>query len=248
MVAHNWDAQLNHGYYLKGISKLSFDYGLKHADLIIAQTQNQKKQLKNNFGLESIVMRALAKIQPYHQKKTFSWFLWVGRADKWKRPEKFIQLAENLPKEKFVMICRQGNDRRFYYKIKNKAQKQINLKFLKIVSYEQIIKYFQQAKIFVNTSVAEGFPNTFMQAGISKTPIVSLQVNPDGFITDYNCGFWAKNNFSKLVKDCQTLIKDNKLTRRFGNNNYRYVNKFHSLENVRLLTNILLNNFGRPAA
>jgi glycosyltransferase involved in cell wall biosynthesis len=247
MLAHDWDTQRNHGHFLNWWARLSFDFGLRHADLIISQTQDQKKQLKNNFGLESIVIRSLATGLLVSRKTDRRWTLWVGRSDHWKQPEVFIRLAKKQPREKFVMICRQGNDRDFFNKIKSLAEEQTNLKFMTAVSFETITDYFKQAKVLVNTSVAEGFPNTFLQAGLCQTPVVSLQVNPEDFIERFGCGFCAKNSFPRLVALCRRLVKNQKLIATTGNNNLSYVKKFHSATNVRLLTQILLDHFGRSA-
>lgn len=248
MLSHDWDSTWQFKNYLQGLSKWWYYFGLKKAHLIIAQTQIQKRRLKKNFGLDSIVMRSLAVKPPSGRTPIRHWLLWVGRADRWKRPEAFIYLAKKLPREKFVMICRQGNNREFYTKIKHLAQLQSNLEWLGAVSHDDIMGYFQQTKVLVNTSVAEGFPNTFLQAGAAKTPIVSLKVNPDNFINQYSCGFCANNNFQMLVKFCQTLLKTQGLIHQYGNNNYKYISQFHSLNNVRILTRVLLDNFGRTAA
>ena len=215
---------------------------------MLKQTKKQQKQLKKNFGRNSLVMPSLSINFPDGRTANRHWFLWVGRADLWKRPEMFIRLAEKLPKEKFVMICRQGNDKQYFARIKTLAFAQTNLEFAEAVGHDAILPYFGKAKALVNTSIAEGWPNTFLQAGTAKTPIVSLRVNPENFITNSGCGFWAKNSFPELVKTCRRLASDKKLIRLFGSNNYLYVRKFHSLKNVRLLTRILLNDFTRPAA
>ena len=237
MVAHDWDVQLNHGHYLKGLAKYSFDWGLKMANLIICQTPAQKDRLRIIFGLNSRVIRSVAAAAKSRVTKRH-WLLWVGRADKWKQPELFIRLAAKLPQEKFVMICRPGNDRPYFKQICRIAQKQTNLRFFPGVSLNKINHYYQSAKALVNTSAVEGWPNTFLQAGIANTPVISLMVNPDGFINRYSCGLCGND----LVDSYRRLSK------KMGTNHYRYVQRFHSPKNAERLGRILLNHFGRTAA
>lgn len=232
MVAHDWDCQSDFNNYLKGLSRFSFRFGLTRANLVICQTKQQQFKLKQNFNISAALMRSVIKPTSAVKQLKKDIFLWVGRADKWKRPEKFIQLVKKLPKEKFVMVCRQGNDKKIYLKIKNLAQKQINLKFLKVVNYEQIINYFQQAKVFVNTSTAEGFPNTFLQAGLTKTPVFSYQVNPDDYLNKYHCGLVGQQNFDQLLNHPARL-------KTMGQNHYLYVKKFHSLKNLIVFKRVL---------
>ena len=136
------------------------------------------------------------------------------------------------------MICRPGNDTKYFKDISLLAHKQPNLEFLPGISFDQSRRYYQQAKALVNTSIAEGWPNTFLQAGMVKTPIISLTVNPDWFINRYQCGFCGAD----LIRACLAV------TGKMGLNHYRYVRKFHSLKNGQQLGRILLNDGGRAAA
>jgi glycosyltransferase involved in cell wall biosynthesis len=158
----------------------------------------------------------------------------VGRADYWKRPLSFIRLAQALPKERLVMICRKGKNAKLFNQVKKLAAEQDNVKFFSAVPIEEITKYFKQAKLFVNTSTAEGFPNTFMQSGLTKTPVLSLTVNPDDYLKRLNCGLTAKNNQKLLIKKCKRIIKNPRLIKTMGQNHYDYIIKNHSFRNINI--------------
>lgn len=223
MVAHDWDT----------INRWLYYFGLKGANLIITQSQIQKKNLLKNFQLNSIVIPSLAssyKTKGKHYEREF--ILWVGRADKWKRPLSFINLAKKFPREKFIMICRQGNDKKLFDKIKRQARLQPNLKFLPAVPIEEMVKFFQKAKVFVNTSIAEGFPNTFLQAGLTETPVFSYQVNPDDYLNQYHCGLVGPRRFEQLLNHPARL-------KIMGQNHYNYVKTTHTLTNLTKLKRAL---------
>jgi len=234
MMAHDWDSQLTGFSKRSSVNRKLFHQGLKKVDLVMAQTKKQQKRLEKNFGKPSVLMRSLAKPTRLKKRLKRDLILWVGRSDDWKRSLSFIKLAQALLKERFVMVCRQGNDANLFYQASNLAVEQDNLKFYPVVSIEEIIKLFQRAKIFVNTSTAEGFPNTFLQSGLVKTPVLSLKVNPDNYLNQFNCGLVAKNSQKLLVKYCRQLIKNSQLRKIMGKNHYDYVRKNHSLKNVEI--------------
>lgn len=234
MAAHDWDAQPEIYNKRTNVNRRLFHWGLKMADLIICQTKKQQRLFKKNFGFPSIVMRSVIKTSQSNKKIDKSIILWVGRADYWKRPISFIKLAQALPKEKLVMVCRKGSDVKLFNRVKNLAAQQDNVKFFPIVPIEEITKYFKQAKLFVNTSTAEGFPNTFMQSGLVKTPVLSLTVNPDDYLKRLNCGLAAKNNQKLLIKKCKRIIKDPGLIKTMGQNHYDYIIKNHSFRNINI--------------
>jgi len=210
MMAHDWDSNYS---------------GLKLADLIIAQHHQQKLALIKKFKLKSLVISPIIKT-PNSKKITKGKFiLWVGRADAWKNPLKFLDLARHHPQEKFVMVCRQGKDKNLFNLVKNQAESLTNIDFFPAVPAEKISTFFLQAKILVNTSTAEGFPNAFLQAGASKTPVLSFKVNPDNYLNNYRCGLVGRKQFKELL-DKPARVKT------MGQNHYQYIKKYHSLKNL----------------
>ena len=239
MVAHEWDCQLDLGGYLKNISKLMFIWGVKQADLVVAQNEIQQKKLINNFSIKAELMLSVMKVPLVKKKLKRDSILWVGRADEWKRPLSFINLAKQFPNQQFVMVCRRGEDKDYFDKVMIKANQLTNIKFFLVVPFEEINNYYRKAKVFVNTSTAEGFPNTFLQAGLSKTPVLSLSVNPDNFIKLFHCGVWAKDSQKKLESGLRKLISQPGLAKNFGKNNYEYVVDHHGLENIKIFKQAL---------
>ena len=102
-----------------------------------------------------------------------------------------------------------------------------NLRWLTNVPFEDTQALFAQAKVFVNTSRAEGFPNTFLQAAAGGTPVVSWSVNPEGILDRYQFGICANGDHEKFVQAVSRLATDPVLASRLGENGRRYIGECH---------------------
>lgn len=175
-------------------------FGLKLSFKIVTQTNLQKIALKNILGLESLVIKNGIRENNLSKRPIKkSIILWVGRSAKVKRANIFIELAKKHPHKKFLMICPKANNNSAdYLSLTREARKVKNLRFIKYVPFNQIEEYFEKAICFVNTSLYEGFPNTFVQATMKGVPIISLTVNPDNFLQNNKCGFCANGDIKKL--------------------------------------------------
>jgi len=212
-----------------GILGKIYEYGLKNSDLILTQHEDHKKMLKKEYGKSSIVFRNVFEVKEIkHEKKEF--FLWVSRCEKWKQPELFLSLAKKHPNNKFVMIMPKSNEIKLWKEIKEKTEKIKNLHFIEQVPFNEIQHYFNKAKIFINSSEYEGFPNTFLQTGLSQTPVLSLNINPENFITKYDCGYFCNNNFEEMVKNLKKMLMNEEILNKKGENIFEYVKKYHNIE------------------
>ncbi len=170
--------------------KWFYHYGLKRASIILVQSARQKDLLCNNYGLESFIIPnfilAESKFLPNSDRK---YILWVATIREWKRPMYFIRLAKAFPNEKFIMI---GGSSAFeanlFNQVKKECQRLENLNFLGFLSFEETEKYFDQCKVFINTSLYEGFPNTLLQAWRRGIPVISF-FDPDNIIKEKGLGF-----------------------------------------------------------
>lgn len=195
------------------ISKFFYKIGLESADKRINLTDEMKNEMKDNLGVDSIVIRSGHKIPPSINKKQKT-VLWIGRIDRLKKPEKFIDLANSLKHTdwKFKMICEcREND---YCKSIIANAKLAGVCIIKNLEFNKTPQEYEKASILINTSSSEGFPNTFIQAWLAGTPVVST-VDPDNFIKRKRIGLVAVSQ-GALKKSTVLLMKDKKRRIKMG--------------------------------
>jgi glycosyltransferase involved in cell wall biosynthesis len=226
------EAYLKTNTFVRGFLKLMYKFGIKKADYIIAQNEEQQKLLKKNFNRAGVLIRSGYPVQNEKPKKDRSLIvLWVSSMQRLKQPELFLELAKAVPSVKFQMIGGLLGDKKYYEEIKETASKIQNLVFMGFVPYYKINDYFDSATIFVNTSIFEGFPNTFLQAWARYTPVVSLNVDPDEIICKYKLGFHSRT-FEQMVEDVRLLLEAEKLRQEMGMNGRKYVEREHDIKKI----------------
>lgn len=214
----------------RGLKGVVNHLGLRQADLIFVQCRDHENKLKAWFDPDTAILRNSFDIGERKNNEE-EHVLWVGRRVEWKNPGLFLDLAEIFYSERFVMISpKTVENHELHEKIEKKASDIENLELIERVPRNEIKEYFDQAKVFVNTSDVEGFPNTFVEAGIGSTPILSYKVDPDSFIQEYECGYFADAEKRKLEKYLRQLIEDDGDSRRRGKNCRIYVESNHDLE------------------
>jgi len=220
------------GTYLKQhfLAGRGFRVALRTATEVVVQNQTDKEAIKRTIGVDSSVIPNAHHLPVLSEAKR-DVILWVGRSVGVKRPELFIDLAEKVPNERFVMICQRATGDENYEALVARAGEVENLQFIRRVPFGQIDNYFQRAKMFVNTSDSEGFPNTFIQACKCATPILSLRVNPDNFLNRYNCGICADDNRDKFVQQFRLLLESEEM-QRYGKNARKYAEEKHDIKRV----------------
>lgn len=199
---------------------------LKTANLLVTQNSYQQSVL-NKRGVKGTIIRMGFPMRAMSEhKKTV---LWVARCEELKQPEVFIELAKQIPNQQFVMICPKV-DPAYFQKVKTLAAEVKNLTFIDFVSFNETWKYFEEARVFINTSKNEGFPQTFVQSMVCGTPIISLNVDPDNFIESNQCGFVCSGDKDQLTKSLVTVLDNSNF---FAKNALKYAEINHNIkENV----------------
>lgn len=213
---------------------LAHRLNLKLANGVIAQTESQRKMLSENFGRQSIIIKNPLPLADKETPNKHSppLTLWVATVRPGKGAEHFLELAKAIPEAKLQMIGGASlGEERYFTSVQEAAHHIPNLDFLGFIPRERIGAYFAKAGIFVDTSIAAGFPNTFLEAWAAYTPVVSLNVDPDEIICRYKLGFHSRK-FDQMVKDVKTLLNNKELRDEMGRKGRRYVEQEHDIEKI----------------
>lgn len=166
--------------------KILYTWGLKHARHIIVQSHNQKRLLRENFGLDASVAYNVYPRRNLVQNGKY--VLWVANIKPMKRPLLFLEIVRSCPDLEFRMVGgRVKGHEALYETVRSEAAAIGNLEFLGFQPLPATEKLFDEAALFVNTSKLEGFPNTFLQAWSRGIPTASF-LDPDGIIEKNSLG------------------------------------------------------------
>lgn len=192
-----------------------YEYGVRNADLIVAQSEQQRTLLQQNYGVKSEVLDMAVEMPSGPQPEKDIDVLWVANFRPVKRPEVVLDLARRLPKVRFTMAggALPGAED-YYQEMRNAASELPNVTFPGAVPYADVGAYFSRARIFLNTSQIEGFPNTFLQAWVRNVPVVTF-FDPDSLVKQRQLGRTAAN-FDDMVDAIQSLLNDDGERRRAG--------------------------------
>lgn len=209
---------------------------IKRADRLVVQSEFQRNKLMQNFKVNQnkifVIKNALPVPNANAEKSTPPVVLWVGSILSVKRPHLFIELAKALPDAVFEMIGGKSmDDPQLFEEVRSLSKDLPNFVFRGFVPYHMITRYFDSASVFVNTSIVEGFPNTFLQAWAHYVPVVSLSVDPDNVIKKKNLGF-CSNDFQHLVSDVERLLHDEQLRKTLGYNARKHFEAEHDIHKM----------------
>jgi len=207
---------------IKFLEKIIFIYSFKKADLIIVQTKFQKKIIKSKYSISS---ELIYNAHPLPTCKKFireNIILWIGRLTANKNPLEFINLAKMLRSTKcrFFLIGA-GNNRVLLNKIKEYSISLKNFIFLGELSNNDVHELLSRAKILVNTSFLEGFPNTFIEAWLRGVPVVSKNIDHDDLIQKNNLGK-VSGSLHQMAKDISEIVYSEVIWEKYSKSCYKF--------------------------
>ncbi|HEY2628606.1 MAG TPA: glycosyltransferase family 4 protein [Usitatibacter sp.] len=157
--------------------KRIFEWGVRRVDRVITQNTVQKSQLFEHYGLEGPVIPSCYMAPQGARADRGGYVLWTASVRASKRAELALEIARQLPGYRFVIVGGPDRDRKslqYYASLSNEAKALPNVEMKGFVPFAEAERLFDGARVVLNTSLYEGFPNTFLQAWARAIPNVAF--------------------------------------------------------------------------
>ncbi|HAJ77283.1 MAG TPA: hypothetical protein DCM64_12635 [Gammaproteobacteria bacterium] len=239
-----WPLSLARKFSLAYIDKKILEYGLRHADHIVAQSHHQVDLLESNYGrtASGIIRNFHPSPEESLDKQGKIKVLWIANLKTIKQPQIFIRLARDLKdlNAEFIMMGNFQGPQSWRDYVQGEIDKTSNVSYRGGLTQAEVNSLLASSHLLVNTSEFEGFSNTFIQAWMREVPVVSFNVDPDRLLSEGALGACATGDYEILLKQVRELIADSGKRSETGYKAKKYALKYHSEQNIEELRKLFL--------
>ena len=188
----------------------------------ICQTDRQKGLLHKQKLVPDLIVPNFHLPLDYHPKKINGIFnvVWIANVRPFKQLEVYLDIVKAfLGNNKIFFHCI-GNIPMSKYGVllKEKINQLPNLRYHGSCTNEFINNFLSDAHLLVNTSKYEGFSNTFIQAWMKGVPVLSLNCDPNEFLTRYPIGIFCNGDLQMLLEKINQFSVDSQLYQTYSTN------------------------------
>lgn len=190
------------------LKRLLFESGLRLADQVVAQTDEQRDLCKRKLGVEAPVIRSIA--EPAEQRGSApEAFLWVGRVMGYKQPLAYLDLARGVPEARFWMVAVPDDalqaDRQLFQAVQEQAPDIPNLELLPPSPRAEVLSRMDRAVAVVSTSSSEGMPNIWLEGWARGVPAMTLAHDPDALVARHGLGSSCAGDAGLLAAEARRM-------------------------------------------
>lgn len=168
--------------------------------------------------------------------------VWIGSF----RPVKQLELCLEIAKSNisnialdFIIVGRANGDH-YSNRMLTLIQELPNVTYIGELPNESVNTLLSNSFLLINTSASEGFSNTFIQAWLYGVPVISLNSDPDYFLSKYKLGAVAYGNLDTMNTLLLAFIRDNNLYKEYSDRCKSIAQKEFSIDvNISQLLKIL---------
>lgn len=206
----------------------------KYVKQFVTLSNGCRKELKNNFGLDSIV-----RYNPYEfisleeciDDRKENIILCAGRLSKEKNLILLLSAWGKVKnhKEWKIRIVGSGDDSERLKRYVNQM-KLFDVEFIGAVPHDKLMEYMQKSKVFVLPSFFEGFPTVICEAMNCKVAVITTHYDgfSDELIEDGKTGLVVDYKTENLAAKLEELINNNEKLLELQNNGYNRCKGFYT--------------------
>jgi len=199
--------------------RMLYHFGLKKADLVLVQTQSQRKMYEDNFSVSSEVLpmpyvdNNSCELNAEDVRTQHHHVFWAGRIVEVKRLEWLLDIAQMCPDVMFDVVGSPNDGSAYFEALKERASGINNVTLHGRVTEGELSGFFRHSSLLCCTSIVEGFPTTFLEAWAAGLPVVT-SFDPDGVIAREGLGRVADTqealaaNIRELLETPEVLIQE----------------------------------------
>lgn len=194
------EKEINYGLLINPLLRRMVKFTLKRADKILAVSEFNKSEVKKLINVDNVevVYNSVDSKRFFPSGKKENIVLTVGFITweniKRKGLETFVRAAKYLPKVKFVLVgAFEDNSIDFLRRISSP-----NVEFTGYVSVEELVRYYQRAKVYCQLSYYESFGMAPAEAMLCEcVPVVTKRGALPEVVGD--CGFYVPYGDEKMT-------------------------------------------------
>ena len=211
------------------IKKADAAISVSKDDLLAINKVFKINRKNHNYYLPNVVDSERFQRLPEFKRKYIGF---IGRLTKIKGLDLFLELIERfnkIDKNQEFLIIGQGP---YIYNVKE-AMKVYPIKFLEKVSHNDMVKYYNECSIFVQTSRAEGLPTCILEALSCEVPVVASNVGgTNEIVLNGKTGYLFENGKIEEAINFINKINKNKEIDTLGKNGRELIKHKYSWEAI----------------
>jgi glycosyltransferase involved in cell wall biosynthesis len=222
-----------------------YKYGARRAAAVVVQSREQAELARRAFPkvLRVVEVPSFAEPAPRSTARPQA-FLWVGRLDRYKRPGRYLALAEAVPEAHFWMLIRRldpersggipggGREPELEREVRARAAGLPNLEILEQRPHGEAMHLVERSVAIVNTGAAEGMPNLFLEAWARGIPVLSYEFDPDQRIATHSLGVAADGLPQRFHDGARRLWREREDRAELSSRTRAHVESTHGLDAV----------------
>ncbi len=221
-------------------------YSCKHADLILAVSEQTKQDLIDFLHIpeDKIVVNYQSCSSLYYQEQDHTikalvkehyhlpddYYLFVGALVKHKNIERIIEALSMLPKElqhTLVIVGKETNYKKQLVEVIEKHQLTDKVQFINYIQNEHLPSVYQLAKLLIWPSLFEGFGIPIIEALFSKLPVITSNVGCFSEVGGEGACYVNPESAPEIAEAIESIVTNPVRYAEMQDKGYSYVQKFH---------------------